>query len=130
LSYFGFRWYKNASVPLKLECAPGKMVQSKGKDHLILESAKDSKEKFYTEIDGKKLLEGDVEKITLRGKDSWLITNGNYSFNELPIGEAVELNRKLVTMKNLCASPPDLEKFNQDSRRVQEALNSGKIKTR
>lgn len=130
LSYFGFKWYKNNTAPLKIECQAGKMLQTKGKDHLVIETSKDNKEKFYTEVDGKKQFEGDVEKITFRGKDSWLITNGNYLFNELPIGEAMELNRKLVMTKNLCANPVDLEKFNQDSRRVQDALTSGKIKTR
>lgn len=83
---------------------------------------------FYSEVGGKKEIQGQLEKITLRGKDSYAITNGNAFVNNLRISDAVELNKKLIAMKSLCSHPEELEDFNQSSRRIQEAINSGKVK--
>lgn len=127
--YFGYKWYKNSTEPLKMECSPGKIVQSKGKDRLVIESQPDGKQVFYSDVGGKKELQGELEKITLRGKDSYAITNGNARVNDLRTSDAVELNKKLMAMKSLCADPAELEKFNTSSRRIQEGMNSGKIKS-
>ncbi len=127
--YFGYKWYKNSTEPLKMECGASKIVQSKGKDRLVIESQPDGKQIFYSEVGGKKELQGELEKITLRGKDSYAITNGNNRVNDLRTADAVELNKKLMAMKSLCTNPEEVEKVNTSSRRIQEAMNSGKIKS-
>lgn len=127
--YFGYKWYKNSTEPLKIECGANKIVQSKGKDRLVIEILPDGKRSFYSEIAGKKELQGELEKITLRGKESYAITNGNAVVNDLRTAAAVELNKKLMAMKKLCASPSEVEQFNMSSRRIQDGFNSGKIKS-
>lgn len=128
-AYFGYKWYKNSNEPLKMECSANRIVQSKGKDRLVIEIQPDGKQKFYSEVSGKKELQGELEKITLRGKESSAITNGNALVNDLRTADAVELNKKLAAMKSLCANPEELERFNTSSRKIQEAMNNGKIKT-
>lgn len=126
--YFGYKWYKNSTEPLKMECSSNKFVQSKGKDRLVIEIMPDGKQTFYSEVNGRRELQGDLEKITLRGKDSYAITNGNDVLSDLRTASTVELNKKLMVMKSLCGNPEELEFFNSSSRRIQEAFNSGKIK--
>ena len=127
-NYFGFKWFKNAADPIKIECQDSKVIQVKGKDRLAIETASSGDQVFYSEVGGKKEIQGQLEKITLRGKDSYAITNGNAYVNNLRISDAVELNKKLIAMKSLCSHPEELEDFNQSSRRIQEAINSGKVK--
>lgn len=127
--YFGYKWYKNSTEPLKMECGANKIIQSKGKDRLTIELQPGGNQIFFSEVGGKKELQGELEKITLRGKDSYAITNGNALVNDLRTADAVELNKKLMAMKSLCANPLELEKFNTSSRRIQDAMNSGKIKS-
>ncbi len=126
--YFGFKWYKNSSDPIVLECSPGKSAQVKGKDRLVVEALPDGQQIFYSESNGQKGIKGELEKITLRGKESYAITNGNEAVNDLRIADAVELNKKLMAMKALCANPEEVEHFNNSSRRIQEAINAGKVK--
>ncbi|WP_413559811.1 hypothetical protein [Bdellovibrio sp. HCB209] len=126
--YFGFKWYKNSADPILLECGGGKSAQVKGKDRLVVEALPDGQQVFYSESSGQKVIQGELEKITLRGKESYAITNGNEAVNDLRIADAVELNKKLMAMKTLCANPEEVEHFNNTSRRIQEAINAGKIK--
>ncbi|MFM6926938.1 MAG: hypothetical protein ACKOX6_00650 [Bdellovibrio sp.] len=127
-NYFGYKWFKNAADPIKMECQDGKIIQIKGKDRLAIETATSGDQIFYSEISGKKEIQGQLEKITLRGKDSYAITNGNVYVNNLRISDAVELNKKLMAMKSLCSHPEALEDFNVSSVRIQDAINSGKVK--
>ena len=127
-SYFGYKWYKNSTEPLKLECTSNKIVQSKGKDRLVIEAQNDGHQNFYSEVNGKRDLQGDLEEITLRGKDSYAITNGNGAVNDLRTASAVELNKKLMAMKSVCANSGELERFNSSSRRIQDGISAGKIK--
>ncbi|QDK44089.1 hypothetical protein DOM22_02400 [Bdellovibrio sp. ZAP7] len=126
--YFGFKWYKNSAEPILLECSPGKSAQVKGKDRLVVEALPDGQQVFYSESGGQKGIQGELEKITLRGKESFAITNGNEAVNDLRIADAVELNKKLMAMKTLCSNPEEVEHFNNSSRRIQEAINAGKVK--
>ncbi|MBO9665321.1 MAG: hypothetical protein J7501_00720 [Bdellovibrio sp.] len=126
--YFGFKWFKASPEPIKLECLPGKISQIKGKDRLVIETLPTGQQVFFSEEGGQKGIQGELEKITLRGKESYAITNGNETVNELRIADAMELNKKLMAMKTMCANPEEVEQFNSSSRRIQEAINSGKIK--
>ncbi|WP_413586290.1 hypothetical protein [Bdellovibrio sp. HCB274] len=126
--YFGFKWYKSSSDPILLECSVGEIAQVKGKDRLVIDTLPSGQQVFFSESGGQKGIHGELEKITLRGKESFAITNGNEAFNELRIADAVELNKKLMAMKTMCANPTEVESFNLSSRRIQEAINSGKVK--
>ncbi|MGE5086654.1 MAG: hypothetical protein ACM3MG_10165 [Bacillota bacterium] len=127
-NYFGYKWFKNTSDPIKIECQDGKIIQVKGKDRLAIETATSGDQIFYSEIGGKKEIQGQLEKITLRGKESYAITNGNVYVNNLRISDAVELNKKLMAMKSLCSHPEAVEEFNISSNRIQDAINAGKVK--
>ncbi|WP_413576915.1 hypothetical protein ACLVWU_02305 [Bdellovibrio sp. HCB290] len=126
--YFGFKWYKNSSDPILLECSTGEIAQVKGKDRLVIDTLPTGQQVFFSESGGQKGIQGELEKITLRGKESFAITNGNEAVNDLRIADAVELNKKLMAMKTMCANPTEVESFNLSSRRIQEAINSGKVK--
>lgn len=127
-SYFGYKWFKNTTDPLKLDCKANKIVQSKGRDRLVVEIQSDGRQSFYSEVDGRRELQGDLEKISLHGKESYAIANGNSTVNELRTSASLELYRKLLFMKNLCANPEELASFNLSARHIQEVLKSGKVK--
>lgn len=127
-SYFGYKWYKNNTDPLKVECGPTKIIQSKGKDRLVIELMADGKQSFYSEIGGKRELQGELQKISLRGKDSYSIAHGNTVVDELRTSSAVELRRNLMAMESLCSDPSELESFNISSRHIQDAIKTGKVK--
>lgn len=127
-SYFGYKWFRNGTEPLKLECAEKQMIQTKGKDRLVVEMPGGENQTFYSEIGGKKDLEGELEKITLHGKESYVIAHGNAAVGDLRTDSVVELRNNLMVMEGLCADPEELEAFNTSSKHIQDAIKSGKVK--
>ncbi len=127
-SYFGYKWFRNGTEPLRLECTANKLIQTKGKDRLVVEMQGGENQTFYSEIGGKKDLEGKLEKITLHGKDSYVIAHGNAAVSDLRTDAVVELRSNLMVMEGLCADPDELEDFNVSSRHIQDAIKLGKVK--